>query len=220
MNKLKTYKFFKWIFLCLAITTYLATTFFLIFDFDATLIIILYTIGSIFLLLFATFYILQVKLEENEINPGANKQQEKKIKPIRNSKPIKAKEQKVKSNEKSEQTIIAKPKTQALEINQTQQVIQKEKLTKQKVKLETPNNKTTKKKSSLKIIYYIFLVLSIINLVIGLILLNIPLLYMLVIPIISTFFTLSIVTYLIAKNIKNKINLNAIIDTIKNQNRE
>lgn len=214
MNKLKAYKLLRWIFLCLAITTYLATTFFLIFDFGATLIIILYTIGSIFLLLFATFYILQVKLEENEINPRANKQQEKKIKPI------KAKEQKVKPIEEPKPTTIKKPKTQALEISQTQQIIQKEKLIKQKVKSNNSNNKATKKKDKLKTIYYIFLVLSIINLVIGLILLNIPLLYMLVIPTILTFFALSIVCYLIAKSIKNKIHFNAIINIIKNQNRE
>ena len=193
MNKLKTYKLLRWIFLCLAITIYLTTTFFLIFDFDATLIIILYTIGSIFLLLFATFYILQIILEENIKNPKIIKEKKSKL----------IKEQ--------------KPKTQTLDITITHQTIQKEKLAKQKVKLETPNNKTAKKKNSLKIIYYIFLVLSIINLVIGLILLNIPLLYMLIIPTILTFFALSIVCYLIAKSIKNKINFNAIIDTIKSQ---
>ena len=194
MNKLKIYKLLKWIFLGLAITTYIVTTLILIFDSTTNVIIILYTIGSIFLLIFATLYILQIKLEEYIKNPRIKKQKEKKIKSIEKSKP--------------------------LEINQTQQVIQEEKLTKQKVKLETPNNKATKKKDNLKTIYYIFLVLSIINLVIGLILLNIPLLYMLVIPTILTFFALSIVCYLIAKSIKNKIDFNTIINVIKNQNRE
>lgn len=220
MDKLKLYKILKWIFLGLAIATYIVTTLFLFFDFSTNVIIILYTIGSIFLLIFATLYILQIKLEEYIKNPKIKKQKEKKTKPIREPKPIKIKEQKVKSIEKSKPTIIENTKIQALEINQTQQVIQEEKLTKQKVKLETPNNKATKKKDNLKIIYYIFLVLSIINLVIGLILLNIPLLYMLVIPTILTFFALSIVCYLIAKSIKNKIDLNTIINVIKNQNRE
>ena len=204
MNKLKIYKLLKWIFLGLAITTYIVTTLILIFDSTTNVIIILYTIGSIFLLIFATLYILQIKLEEYIKNPRIKKQKEKKIKSIEKSKPTK----------------IENTKIQALEINQTQQVIQEEKLTKQKVKLETPNNKATKNKDNLKTIYYIFLVLSIINLVIGLILLNIPLLYMLVIPTILTFFALSIVCYLIAKSIKNKIDFNTIINVIKNQNRE
>ena len=52
-------------------------------------IIILYTIGSIFLLIFATLYILQIKLEEYIKNPRIKKQKEKKIKSIEKSKPTK-----------------------------------------------------------------------------------------------------------------------------------
>lgn len=196
MNKLIAYKLLRWIFLGLSIAICLITTLLLFLDKPITTIIVLYTIGSIFILLFATFYILQIILEEKIKNPKIKNQKEKKKRPIKES----------------------KQKTQALDINTTHQTIQKEKQIKQK---SETNNKATKKKDNFKIIYYIFLVLSIINLVIGLILLNIPLLYMLVIPTILTFFALSIVTYLIAKSIKNKIHFNAIIETIKNnQNRE
>ena len=106
MNKLKIYKLLKWIFLCLAITTYLATTLFLIFDFTATIIIILYTIGSIFLLLFATFYILQIKLEDNEINSRVNKQKEQKVKPIKKSNKVK-----IVKNKKQDLSELQKLKT-------------------------------------------------------------------------------------------------------------
>ena len=78
MNKLKIYKLLKWIFLGLAITTYIVTTLILIFDSTTNVIIILYTIGSIFLLIFATLYILQIKLEEYIKNPRIKKQKEKK----------------------------------------------------------------------------------------------------------------------------------------------
>lgn len=207
MNKTKAYKLLTWIFLCLATITYIITILLLFFNKSTTTIIILYTIGSIFLLLTATFYILQIIINKNTKNPK-NKEENQ----------FDLQSKKIKNIEKSKPTTIEKTKTQALVTNKSKQIIQKEKLPKQKVKSDNPNNKITKKENNLKIVYYIFLVLSIINLITALILLNIPLLYMLVIPTIITLFILSLINYLIAKNIKNKIIINSLIETIKNQN--
>lgn len=70
---------------------------------------------------------------------------------------------------------------------------------------KTPINKDTKTRK-LKILYYIFISLSILNLIIGLILLNIPLLYLLIIPNIISLFILSIVFYIISQKINSIIN--------------
>lgn len=207
MNKTKAYKLLTWLFLCLASITYIITILLLFFNKSTNTIIILYTIGSVFLLLTATFYILQIIINKNT-KDHKNKEENQ----------FDLKSKKIKIIEKSKPTTIEKTKTQTLVTNKSKQIIQKEKLPKQKVKSDNPNNKTTKKENNLKIVYYIFLVLSIINLITALILLNIPLLYMLVIPIIITLFILSLINYLIAKNIKNKIIINSLIETIKNQN--
>ena len=71
-----------------------------------------------------------------------------------------------------------------------------------------------------KIIYIILLILSTLNLICGIVLLNLPLFYMLVMPIIITCFILSAVFFIIANQISKNAKYKNLIETIKNQNRE
>lgn len=76
MDKLKIYKILKWTSLGLAIATYIVTTLFLFLDISNSTIIIMYTIGSVLLLLFAISYIFQIKLEESIKNKKTKEQKE------------------------------------------------------------------------------------------------------------------------------------------------
>lgn len=179
MNKLKILNILKTIFIIITLTLYTITALLiLILKTPINSMKIIFYIGCTFLILSTVLYITQLIIEKKSLS--------------KKEKPIKDKKQQIKEI-----------KVDNIKIEETK-IEENTKETITPIKKDKSSNKNIKTRK-LQILYYIFISLSIINLLLGLILLNIPLLYLLIIPNIISLFILSIVFYIVAHNINNKI---------------